>query len=61
MGEDKFAATEIGLHASLSLVLWQHYSVEDATWELKSNMHELYPHLFADGGTFKFQEQNFLL
>ena len=27
-------------------VLWQHHGVEEATWELESEMHECFPHLF---------------
>lgn len=29
-------------------VRWQHYSEDDDTWELESEMRRLYPHLFSD-------------
>ena len=42
----------------LMKVLWQHYGVEEATWEPELEMQEKYPHLFSTQG--KFQGQKFL-
>ena len=39
-------------------VLWQHHGVEEATWELKLEIREKYPQLFATRG--KFRGRNFL-
>ena len=33
-------------------VLWQHYGVEEATWERKDMMRATYPFLFRDEGTW---------
>ena len=43
-------------HHEIPLVkaLWEHHGVDEATWEFEFNMHERYPYLFTDGGTFKF-------
>lgn len=35
---------------SLVKVLWQHHGVEEATWELKSDVRRKYPHLFDSEG-----------
>lgn len=45
----------------LAKALWENHGVGEATWELEFNMRERYPHLFTDGGTFKFRGRNFLL
>ena len=29
-------------------VLWNHHGLEEATWELRSEMERKYPHLFVD-------------
>ena len=34
-------------------VLWQHHGVEEATWELKLEIREKYPQLFATRGKFR--------
>ena len=31
---------------SLEKVLWLHHNMEEATWELESEIRRLYPHLF---------------
>ena len=33
-------------------VLWQHYGVEEAMWELKDTMRVTYAFLFGDKGTW---------
>ena len=35
-------------------VQWRHCPVEEATWEIKADMHSKYPHLFADLGNSLF-------
>ena len=32
-------------------VLWQHYGVEESTWEREDKMRATYPFLFRDEGT----------
>ena len=32
-------------------VLWQHYGVEESTWEHEDTMQATYPFLFRDKGT----------
>ena len=39
-------------------VLWDHHGVEEATWELESDMRKKYPKLFT-GLFLKFRGQNF--
>ena len=33
-------------------VLWQHYRVEESTWEHEDTMRATYPFLFRDEGTW---------
>ena len=33
-------------------VLWQHYGVEESTWEREDTMRAIYPFLFRDEGTW---------
>ena len=33
-------------------VLWQHYRVEESTWEREDTMWDTYPFLFRDEGTW---------
>ena len=33
-------------------VLWQHYGVEESTWEREDTMRATYPYLFRDEGTW---------
>ena len=36
----------------LVMVLWQHYGVEESTWEREDKMRDTYPFLFRDEGTW---------
>ena len=38
--------------ARLVKVLWQHYGVEESTWEREDTMRATYPFLFRDDGTW---------